>query len=266
MQSELQHTFTMMRDTSDLKGDVLNDGIVQALRKSLKCARGYSRRAASEVAVTPIMPWTAHHQISVFPTTYIYASITVSNAHVIHSVVRFLKCCRTMLLTVPMSERMGIERDGCVEGAIFVLSPTNLDWIEYLSKPALQTTGTRGRKGPPAHVGSDHLRDVTMRADFKGYGRWRVRAPAYLNEISILSKMRHASERPYVFVFLRAMCAGAAAAGRVHDPLPALPNGRRADDVSREAAGREGAARASHVLATGRRQVSHFPRDPASVP
>jgi hypothetical protein len=91
-----------------------------------------------------------------------------------------------MLLTVPMSERMGIERNGCVEGAIFVLSPTNLDWIEYLSKPALQTTETSARKGSRANVGDDHLRDVMMRADFKGYGRWRVRALAYLSKVSSL--------------------------------------------------------------------------------
>jgi hypothetical protein len=72
MQSELQHTFTMMRDTSDLNGTVLNGGIVQALRKSLKCARGYSRRAASEVGVTPSCLGSRVLIKSAFSPTFLY--------------------------------------------------------------------------------------------------------------------------------------------------------------------------------------------------
>ena len=67
-------------------------------------------------------------------------------------------------------EQLGPEADGFVEGGVFLLSPST-DWRALLtSQPATK----QRRSGTTAEASL--LRDVRVQAEYRGYGRWRVRA------------------------------------------------------------------------------------------
>lgn len=66
---------------------------------------------------------------------------------------------------------MGIEKDGYTQGALFVLTPLREDWVDVLGRPIppRPTRGSRGQ-GQPA----DPFDAFQLRAEYKGYGSWRV--------------------------------------------------------------------------------------------
>jgi hypothetical protein len=68
--------------------------------------------------------------------------------------------------------RVSIEKDGFVEGAIFVLSLDNVDnWTDAIIQPKAhhKHKSKAERRQPPSPFSS-----VTVKAQFKGYGPWRV--------------------------------------------------------------------------------------------
>jgi hypothetical protein len=71
---------------------------------------------------------------------------------------------------------VGIEDEGFVEGAVFVLTPSVSDWMDVLSRPVPGTDTVRRsvslRRKPEREV--DPFSDLTLKASYKGYGPWRV--------------------------------------------------------------------------------------------
>jgi hypothetical protein len=68
-----------------------------------------------------------------------------------------------------MSEPLSIEKVGYVNGAVFVISLANVDkWHQAVQEPTVRST----KKGPKP---VDPFSTASLKAEFKGYGRWRVR-------------------------------------------------------------------------------------------
>jgi hypothetical protein len=63
-----------------------------------------------------------------------------------------------------------------VEGAIFVLSLSGIDWEEVVSRPVPSQHTTQGRSSRRTGVPDDQsvLSNVTVVAEYKGFGPWRV--------------------------------------------------------------------------------------------
>jgi hypothetical protein len=76
---------------------------------------------------------------------------------------------------------VGIEKQGYVQGGIFVISPTMEDWMEALDQPLPtqeHVTTASGRLARTKRVATDgNTRAFTglkLKAEYKGYGPWRV--------------------------------------------------------------------------------------------
>lgn len=134
---------------------------------------------------------------------------------------------------------IGIEKDGYIEGAIFTITPllaSAADWATFLSKPV-------GSTGPP-------VAGLRLAVEYKGYGVWRVRWHSHPPPCYIPVTFSTSSNILAVFLWLFpympwlapctafflpnllpcvsrcGLCAGRAAAGRVHGGVCSLPRGR----------------------------------------
>jgi hypothetical protein len=75
-------------------------------------------------------------------------------------------CCAPVMSN---DEPLSIEKVGYVNGAVFVISLANVDnWDQAVKQPIVQ----RAKKGPKP---VDPFSTASLKAEFKGYGRWRVR-------------------------------------------------------------------------------------------
>jgi hypothetical protein len=84
-----------------------------------------------------------------------------------------------VLLIASWQERNGLEQEGYVEGAVFVLRPS-MDWVRALDEPPPQanTSGTRPRRGREEEA-EGPFAHLTLRAEYKGYKPWRVSGLGY---------------------------------------------------------------------------------------
>jgi hypothetical protein len=77
---------------------------------------------------------------------------------------------------------VGIEKQGYVQGGIFVLSPTmEKDWMEALGQPlptqehVMTASGRLARTKRVATDGNTRaFTGLKLKAEYKGYGPWRV--------------------------------------------------------------------------------------------
>jgi hypothetical protein len=71
---------------------------------------------------------------------------------------------------------MGIEKDNYVHGAIYVLSLENVeDWTHAIAQPKPKPPSSGKKRGRSVNPFSE----ASIKAEFKGYGRWRVSAPVW---------------------------------------------------------------------------------------
>lgn len=84
---------------------------------------------------------------------------------------------------------VGIEADGYMEGAIFVINPSVDGWLEAISQPLPQQdvmdSGRPSRaKKPraPSAPRQDPLAGFKLHAEYKGYGPWRVSWTCLIDE------------------------------------------------------------------------------------
>jgi hypothetical protein len=69
-------------------------------------------------------------------------------------------------VVVPYGEESTLEKEGYAEGAIFVLSLDKVpDWAQAIMQPKRSRAGQR----------QDPFSSATLKAQYKGYGRWKVR-------------------------------------------------------------------------------------------
>lgn len=62
-----------------------------------------------------------------------------------------------------------MEKEGYADGAIFVLSLDNVtDWAQALMQPPSAKRSWTGQRQDPFSA-------TTLKAQYKGYGRWKVR-------------------------------------------------------------------------------------------
>jgi hypothetical protein len=77
-----------------------------------------------------------------------------------------------------VSSEVGIEKEGYVEGAVFVITPSLDDWMGALSQPlpqeAVSESGRPCRKKSKAEEPVDPFARLTLTAHYKGVGPWRV--------------------------------------------------------------------------------------------
>lgn len=70
---------------------------------------------------------------------------------------------------------MGLEKEGYTRGAIYVLHLENVgDWTQAILQPRPSSASKKTKKGRAA--AANPFARASLRAEFKGYGRWRVRA------------------------------------------------------------------------------------------
>jgi hypothetical protein len=68
----------------------------------------------------------------------------------------------------------GIEKEGYVEGAVFVLSPA-MDWVRVLDQPPPDyNTGSARPRRPRGGQADGPFANMRLRAEYKGYKPWRV--------------------------------------------------------------------------------------------
>jgi hypothetical protein len=73
-------------------------------------------------------------------------------------------------VAVPFGEESIVEKQGYAEGAIFVLGLDKVpDWAQAIIQPP--QSNKRSRAGQRR----DPFSSATLKAQFKGYGRWKVR-------------------------------------------------------------------------------------------
>lgn len=78
-------------------------------------------------------------------------------------------------------ERVGLEKEGYTHGAIYVLHVENVDdWTQAIIQPKPKASGG-GKKKKKKVV--NPFSGAAIRAEFKGYGRWRVRTHRILGDL-----------------------------------------------------------------------------------
>jgi hypothetical protein len=66
------------------------------------------------------------------------------------------------------SKAVGIEGEGYIQGAVFVLTPLMEDWAAQLGRPPLDHAHASGGGEQPL------LTQLQFRVEYKGYGPWIV--------------------------------------------------------------------------------------------
>lgn len=85
-----------------------------------------------------------------------------------------LACVCVCVWPVGRDEALGLEKGGFVQGGIFVLKLHGVpQWAQAVTEP-LDTS----EAGKPQRRGKNPFASVSIKAEFKGYGGWRVRTEA----------------------------------------------------------------------------------------
>lgn len=94
-----------------------------------------------------------------------------------HLVTHVMPCDVIGAPVTGKQELLGIEKDGYVDGGVFVISLENVDnWVQAVTQPK---ASSGGKKNQPKPV--DPFATASLKVEFKGHGRWRVCASCILD-------------------------------------------------------------------------------------